>query len=301
MNKNFKFIIFSVLLSLSFVLSGCQQDAQLSGGNKEKLSASENAPSSENPKKDESKAYVSPLTQDDLSLLSKSYDQLSLTERFRFDEILSLYSVLNQEDKEKISENLERLKKEKENFKKTAESHYELREDDGKIYTFNPGYYGMGNNLDIPEAGSFYFVFSGKGHFKIYDRENKVYYETDIDSTKEIPKLHGFLFDGWAFESTGNLVTKIQLNQESQGISDCDLYRGVYVGGTDITPGSYKLSFQKSDYIGDHFELVLKHIEGENVVEEVRIDEHDGPTTIEIKNGDRLMIKNIQKIHLSPQ
>lgn len=289
-----------IILMLLIVLSACTKD----NGNKIGNNGTNNdiTTSKSETEQEQSRDDLLTLTDEDIKLLEKEYSDLSLTDQSRIQEIKESLTKYSLDDQKHIEENIMRLDKEKESTNEKPVINAQLSEEDGKIYKFNPGFYGLENNLQIPEAGSFNFVFEGKGQFTIYDRDNEVYFSEYINANEGFPKVRGFLFDGWSFETDEDLITYMQLNQYSLGGTDFDLYRGHWIGGRDIDLGEYIVSYFEDDILED-FSIVIRHTHPDGTWQEENVDTKnlDKKIRIKIEEGDNLIIHGISKVHLHPE
>lgn len=241
------------------------------------------------------------LRESDYSLLKKSFADLTTTEKQRMAEIRNELDNLTEEEYKKVKGDLDRLEKQEEESLKEPAVSYDLDPEAGKIYRFSPGLYGMENNLEIPEAGSFHFAFEGKGNFTIRDPYGNEYYSTTIDSENSIPRVYGFLFDGWEFETDEDLITKMQFNEGSLGYTEHELFRGVWNIEEDLAAGKYFLTALESDILPeDDFVLYHTRYNMEKDEDEI-LKEYHSPVEreeIELQEGESLKILGINKILL---
>lgn len=290
-----------LIFSLCFLLLACQSQNQ-SIEEKQNSDNDKHFIVEQEPIEEENiKEKHSLLTEEDYKLLDKSFSDLTTTEKQRLEEIKNSKELLSSDELKRVKTSIEKLEREKIEFTPEQSISYDLDSKNGKIYRFSPGIYGMENNLEIPEAGSFTFVFEGKGNFTITDPYGKEYYSTIIDSDNSVPKFRGFLFDGWEFETDGDLLTKMQLSQDNLGYTEHQLYRGVWNVGQDIGAGQYFITTLKTDIIPND-EFIVTHQEYNGQTDEyVIVNEYNSSMekeAIQLEIGDVLVIKGINKILL---
>lgn len=249
------------------------------------------------------------LSEDDMSILSKIYDEMSITERQRFAEIVDLFPTLNEDEKSLIIDDFERLKKEKESFdnEKGSEEEnksFDLDAKDGTIYEYGPGTYGIGNNIDIPEAGHFNLSLIGKGRLKIIDRDGNIYFEDNFDNNDSYHRAHIFLFDGWTMEVEDNLTVKMQLDSNKYGDEDFIISRGKWNIGQNINPGKYKIYYNIKDLSGESGKIdILNDANsptGGIIIKRSDKQSDDNYLNCELSEGQSISVTGISKLLVKP-
>lgn len=294
---------------LSFALISCNNTDSIDkndNSNKETVVNTDNNKDDEN--KDIKKDRI--LTDEDISLLSKVYDDMSLSERQRFDEIIDIFPNLSKEEKNLIIDDFERLKKEKESYESEKTSSKEeikpftLDEKNGTIYEYGPGTYGIGNNVDIPEAGHFNMLVSGNGNLKIIDKDGNTYFEDTFDNNDSYHIAHVFLFDGWTMEIGDNLNVKMQLDNNKYGKDDFIISRGKWSIGQNISPGKYKIYYNAKDLSGESGKIDILNDNnspiGGIIINRSDKQSDDNYLNCELNEGQTITVTGISKLVIKP-
>lgn len=249
------------------------------------------------------------LSEDDMSILSKIYDEMSITERQRFEEIVNLFPTLSEDEKSLIIDDFERLKKEKESFDNDKGSDeenksFDLDAKNGTIYEYGPGTYGMGNNIDIPEAGHFNLALIGKGRLKVIDRDGNIYFEDTFDNNDSYHRAHIFLFDGWTMEIEDNLTVKMQLDSNKYGDEDFIISRGKWSIGQNINPGKYKIYYNVKDLCGESGKIDILNDSnsptGGIIIKRSDKQSDDNYLNCELSEGQSISVTGISKLLVKP-
>lgn len=248
------------------------------------------------------------LNNEDYDMLNKLYDEFTVSERQRFEEIIKIYPNMSEEEKEKINENFKRLSEEKLAFDKTkgtdeSNASYELNPENGKIYEYGPGSYGMGNNINIPEAGNFNFAIKGAGNIKIIDRDENIYIDEKFNNQDTYHMIQGFLFDGWTLDIGDGLEVQMQLNKKVFDGSNNTLSRGKWNIGQNIKPGKYKIYYNISDLVNDSGKINIINDAntpvGGIMIKSSDTQKDENYFTYDLEEGQVLEINGISKVLLS--
>lgn len=190
------------------------------------------------------------LTKLEESLLKKSYADYDYTEKTIYNDILEKMPKLTEETQKMVSIDLERLKKEKDNWdaeqekirKQKEQERIEQEKKEWQEYVakntkkLSAGEHFVGKHIS---EGVYDVTFSGSGNFVIYASNGELLVNEIGGGSYGISKYRAILTTDSKIKLSGVRATFKPIKREAFSYSSFNAYSGYWIVGQDVTKGRY--------------------------------------------------------------
>ncbi len=248
------------------------------------------------------------LTSSDKELLKKHYKDFNVDERTQFAEIEDKYKKINDNEKQQIKSDFERLSKERdiqvaewakqEEAAKKAKAAEEAKKQEEFIKKntkkLPAGEHIVGTHLD---AGSYEVTFNGSGNFIAYASDGSPLINEIGGSDLGVSKYRAILPQGAKIQISGMSINVKPIKSTLMNYGEVNLYAGYWIVGQDVTAGRYKAAATNGS--GNFF---VYGSGGTVKTNEILGGEIGTPeVVINLEDGDIINIASLKNVKLVPE